>query len=409
MSAAPRWLWGVAVLVVAATVGLAFRFVERVEDEFITPARGHARYDEFYALELLLTDLGIPARGVQGLPAPPPTDQVVLLLAPDRRDRALRVRRLVDWVERGGHLVVAPREPVEWSLDEDDGEDDEGEDALSADTAAREDTGGAGGVVVTELGVQVYGARSLHVGGVRFAHPATGEALEIAMDDGRRLWVEGVQQPGGHAGRWTVWSDASGGLVLASVPVGRGRVTAVADVDFLESEQLGERDHARVAWLLSTLHGTPAGAVVVYRDDAPSRLGWVWAHAWQLCASGAVALGVWLWGASRRLGPLLPEPQRVRRSLREHIEASGELLWRYRHDQALLQSARTGQLARLRSRFPETVGLDGAELVGALSDATGLEAEQVRLALFGGGVHDAGQFHRAIAALSRLGAKKRND
>ena len=42
-------------------------------------------------------------------------------------------------------------------------------------------------------------------------------------------------------------------------------------------------------------------------------------------AAAAVLLAAWLWSTSRRLGPLIPQPPATRRSMVEHVAASGSL------------------------------------------------------------------------------------
>jgi len=69
-------------------------------------------------------------------------------------------------------------------------------------------------------------------------------------------------------------------------------------------------------------------AVLVFlRGDSPSLWEWLLQHAWPVLLAAALLLLAWLARIVPRFGPLEPEAPPVRRSLLEHLRASGRYVW----------------------------------------------------------------------------------
>ena len=91
-------------------------------------------------------------------------------------------------------------------------------------------------------------------------------------------------------------------------------------------------------------------------------------QGWPLWAPLLLALLGWLWGRSQRFGSLLPSPVLERRSLLEHVRASGELLLRFGHGARLYEAVLALFLHRLRLRAPIAAALDGAPRDQAIAE-----------------------------------------
>ena len=105
---------------------------------------------------------------------------------------------------------------------------------------------------------------------------------------------------------------------------------------------------------------------------------------------------------SQRFGSLLPSPREERRSLLEHVRASGEHLHRYGKTPLLYAAARQAFLARLRRRAPVAAALEGEAQARAIADHLRLSPEQVRTALQVPASRDDAALRDRIALLIRM-------
>jgi hypothetical protein len=343
-----------AVLVALGTWWFLNNF-ERVEEEIDAGYQGEARANPFLAAERLFTRLGAPSRTLPFGPSTlPPPDHALLLVSPVRSVSAEQAEAIVAWVHEGGRLVVA--------LD----------DAPSLDPLLRH-----WGVTATDAVGPDEKPEVLQIP-LRVRNPAGKPApVKAEIPRGRRLATTRKDA------EIEIRSDA--GISFVRYAAGQGSVTFVADTTFLNNDGIGEHDHAALAWAL--VHGgsgdLPAGVWLTVRDSVPTLAQLLARHAWMALASGAVLIAAWLWAAGSRFGPRLPEPAHGRRSLLEHIEASGEFLWRTGRGWDLVQYARQALLHRVEVREPSWLRLPPHELAQRLAAGSGLPASRIDRALHG--------------------------
>jgi hypothetical protein len=155
------------------------------------------------------------------------------------------------------------------------------------------------------------------------------------------------------------WGDLKNGYVFARIVRGRGSVDVLADLDFLDSDQLERPASFLLArQLLQPNHR--AGTVhLVYAAQMPSLWATLIRHSWMAWGPLLLALGFWLWRRMQRFGPQLTAAATERRSLLEHIVASGEHSHRYGYAHLLYAAVRDAFLARLRRRDPQAAALQG--------------------------------------------------
>jgi len=362
------WFLGGGALVVALLVAVVLVFFERVEIEIETGYSGAARTNPLYACQQLLTRLGIPARSVSGTGQLPPPDHVLVLVAPRQVFGETRAKRLLEWVAAGGHLIVTPR------LGTAEGRDDPLLSPLGLSVEPREGEGDE-----KTVRVRAYpDARAAEVA------VALSQRLEGAAD--QALFVAGAE-------------DAN---LLARYGRGEGFVTVLADAAFLGNAEIGERDHARFTWELVCATSRPAGVWLVFRDDVPSLGSMLVRRAWMALVSAAALLAAWLWRRGRRFGPLLEAPPSGRRSLAEHIRATGEFLWSQGEYPSLVASQRQAVLRQIERRRPAWLRLSKRERVRDLAELAGVPAGVLASALEGRPQGDEAEFVRMISTLEKV-------
>ncbi len=380
----------VVVLLLATLVGLWFRHTfHRVEKTVYLPPTGEAAYNPLYALAKTLEADGVKVDVRQRLMLDdhPMASRDTLLLFNDPRVLSPSdAERLLAWVEEGGHLLI--RTPTYSPGDATTGPD--------APQAAMLDQLSAWLVDETpsceDFQVEGEGHHVEFCRGWRFAFDDTVPEL--------------------------AWGDLKNGYVYARVAAGKGHVDVLADFDFLTNtaergfmqEALdtppdgGLRDgpHRVLARQVLAPNYRQGTMHLVYAAEMPSLWRMLYLQGWMVWAPLLLALAAWLWMRMQRFGPPVPSPAGERRSLLEHVRASGEHLYRYGRGVMLYSAVRQAFLARLRRRDPVAAALAGEAQVAAIAERTGQPADRIRTALNVPASHDRQAFRDRISLLIQL-------
>jgi hypothetical protein len=129
---------------------------------------------------------------------------------------------------------------------------------------------------------------------------------------------------------------------------------------------------------------------------------WLLFEGWRAWVPLALVLLGWLWARTRRLGPEIPTPARERRSLLEHVAASGEHQWRYGDGDRLFEAMREAFLARLRRRDPQAAMLAGEAQVERLAEKLRMPRADIVDALTPPDPRDARSLLARIVLLVRM-------
>lgn len=363
-------------LAVAVAAGWWLYNYEYVEAEVDLPPRGEARYNPLYALRLALQADGVQATSRQRLQldeVPLGARDTVLVLSDPRTLSPEDVDGLLAWVERGGHLLVRTP-PLERG------------DATRA------------GALLDALRLRLLSS----VACARIAAPAQAEGADdgekrdwSSFCGGTRFTMLGVEPL--HA-----WGNLGDGYVYARFAHGDGTVDVFADFGFLTNRSLERpastalaRQLLQPGWKRGTVH-------LVYAANMPSLWRLLLEHAWMAWLPALLALAAWLWMRTQRFGPRLPSPEPARRALLEHVQASGEHLWRYGRASALYAAVREVFMARLRRRDPLAAALDGRAQAEAIARRTGATVADIEHALQMPRPRDGADFRHRIARLLQL-------
>lgn len=367
------------IVAVLALAGWWLATHHRVQEVVDLPRTGEARRNPLFALQVALEKDGRAAqsrRRLQLLPGPGDTPAVplgardtVVLYNDPRTLGTDEITSLLAWVEDGGHLVV--RTPPHGML---------GRNAPAP--------------LLSALGLQL---RDGDASGCEFLDDGTGERLRGALFcSGRRFTLDGANPV-------RSWGDLRDGYVFARIAHGDGSVDVLADLEFLGTDDLDAPASGVLArQLLQPNHGH--GTVhLVYAAQMPSLWTTLAAHSWMAWSPLLLAFLLWLWARMQRFGPLLPAPAAERRSLLEHIAASGEHLARHRQWHLLHDAVREAFLARLRRRDPQAAALHGEPQLMLLRQRfPDVAAAELRAALQTPLAGDRAAFRSRIATLVRL-------
>lgn len=198
-----------------------------------------------------------------------------------------------------------------------------------------------------------------------------------------------------------LWGDDDG-RALRVYREGKGHVVMVA-ADYFTNQRLRRHDHAELLLAVTALNGDRRSVTIVNNLDVLTWYQALWKYFKLALISAAIGLALLFWAAVRRFGPVMPRPGAERRSLIEHIDASGAWLWKADGGrQLLLDAAREDTLALLQRRAPGLFRLPPQDLPAALARVTGQHASHVTEALHDQAARHAAHFTRQIRTLQEL-------
>lgn len=443
------------VVVVLAAAGTWFYFNFELRDQRI-----HIGYDKkarsnpYLAAEYFLARTGTRVYEVPSLltlQSLPPTDDTLFLNTPRTTLDARLRQRLLDWVHAGGQLVV-----VSWTLAETPDSTGKGKPGTSAEhdalldplgvrqymnepdedddkDCAQASTRDAGAPPTQKTSPDSPGPKSGAKPAKTTSEPAaepisgtspapgtdsstssgaqknpppcqppavvrvgssTGEKLKVYFNP--RFYLEDEND----AASARVGDEA--GLHLLHYRLGDGGITVLSDDDFMRNPTIGQGDNAAFLWHIAHWSRDDNAVWVVLSDDMPALPAWLLAHAQPALIALALLLVAWLWQAMRRFGPPQPAAQPVRRSLREHLLASGRFLWQHGHQARLLEDCRLALRRRIEAVQPGWVTLTPAVLAERLAALTGLPVEDIKTALSQPARRNEHEFTRLVDTLETL-------
>lgn len=419
--------------IACALVAATWWVVENYELEEVTfpgMPKGEAVRNPLFAAQRLAERLGVDARSRNGFRDLPGEDAhgSVLVITTGRRTMTARQRdALLGWVSAGGHLVTvtytlettgnepdplmlaigvrqtltakgkAAEKLRETAAAEDYDDDDEARKARDSEKRRqarkemeklRRQFPMLPGESETCPEARVDGSDAVRVAG---AFPA----LEVCFDD--QFHVD--------SDRPKLWAVSSAqGTHALTVPHGAGRVTVLTDYDFMTNNRIGKADHADMLAAMLGLNDAkpPRGIVFISREDVDNIFVLTWKYAAPVVLALAVGLLLGLWRVASRFGPVqAPAPAR-RRSLAEHVRASGEYLWR--HGQStLLWRATKGLTERRIERVLPAASFPNADAhMHALARRSGIDVTHLETILHAAHPPAPEAFATTIATLNQL-------
>jgi hypothetical protein len=352
-----------AMLAAAVALWVHSNFERVTEREFVDFS-GEARRNPLLAFERLVQRMGVQAgteteRAALDDLAP----GVTLVLGGERRLSPQRVSAITAWLAAGGHVIV------------------------EAEIAGERDP------LLDALGVtRRPGRRPPSAGDLTLRLPGRSEPLRADLP------LIGLE----YRGTGESYSTPAGAAqALLHIRHGSGRASVLSSFDFMRNEDIGEYDHAALAWGLVRLMPDTRRVLIARRSEPLSVLEWLVANAQAVLLSGAALLALCLWRAGRRFGPLEAARQPRRRRLLDHLRASGRFQWAAGSAPTLLSAAREACLAKIARTRPALAGLEPSARNTRLAALTRLPAGDIEHA-FEGEASTPRAFTAAVGTLQQI-------
>ena len=347
----PVWI-GIGAIAVAALLYVWWISThDKVWYDRRLPVEGEASYNDFYVVQQALRAQGVRVVSMPQLQgAESWSGHDSLLLGSDAGTLSpTQVDGLLDWVGRGGRLLVA--------------------------TGAQQQGMGEG--LLERIGVFPTYRQS---------------CFQLHGEDKRRApdcYATFGFRSGERASFQLAVGSASGGWIPARRNWGLGQIEVAGSLDplrmnedgYLPRDMIDTETRSDWAWQLFAPMLQGGTFHIVYQSELPPLYVYLVRYGWYALLPLLFALLAWLWARSQRFGPAAPLPAPDRRALGEHIQASGEFLYRRGLIPALYAPLRQRFDEQLRRRDPELAALPPAEIAKSLSQSHRLPLETVQQAL----------------------------
>jgi len=395
-----RIVWSLVAVAVLATLG-ALWFLKNFEQVLATNWEGpqkEALRNQYLALERLFDKLGRP---IQRVKSPAALDTLtaagVLILDNDRRRNVdpARARRLLDWVNGGGYLIVAAEGsgndpllkvlgitscralPKQCHLVNDADEDEKDDEASDKTDKTADERANAPEPIDVGLPDSQVSYHYLH------HYPTEG----LLGSSPGPVWSAGTDPTRKH---------------LLHYAWGRGQITVFDDLRFLHNWQLGNLDHAELIWALVRKYQPQGPLYLASRLEVPTLWQWLAESAWMTLISGALLIALWLWRIIPRFGGLLTPSRTERRDLLQHLAAIGRSVWREGGLTHWLAVVRQPLHQRLALRHPHLKQMETGRQHAALAEIATCSPDDIRSALTPGKAQTPKEFTRAMQTLLSL-------
>ena len=368
----------VLLLILAGVLFSAWFFSshDKVTREQYVGYSGEARFNEFFAAEKLLVELGLDADSRSDLTPSewlPPYDDTIVVHVAEPLAVGENLSLILSWVSSGGHLVLLPpRRESEFadsllayfgiSLEEIEIDVEDESDIAGEDDAMEEDDYD----YFIDLDTTFHRIE---------AQDEAALSATLSDDKGNVLVRRG-------------WED--------------GFVTVVASPWYFSNGQLDESDHARL--LLDVVAGyvAPGKTWFIYNSAFPSLWEVIWTTAPFVVIGLAACLLLWLWSRAPTFGPAEGPESLARRSILEHVRAAGHFAWRHHNAAELVASSTAAIMHEAEFRHPGLGRLAMDAQARQIAKMTGLDVESVFDALHNQDHTSHREFTRLMKTLQRI-------
>ncbi len=272
--------------------------------------QGEAKTNPLLAARLFLKRMGIPAERHDNLNSLPSTLTVLVMDTNRYTLSRKQFNALLMWVEQGGHLITRIR-----NLDNNtlvSNQDEENVDSLSNHQTDP---------LLAELGINIGEKVYPTPEDIPLNIKPTNHKKVLAVNPGDFHQILVKQK----VYKQELYQDAAW---LVEKNWGKGRITILATLKFIENSAIKDYDHAEYLWyLVHSLYTNPQAVWLINQDDLPPLWRLLWNSGWPIILTLLAFIPLNLLVFSRRFGPLLPLPTPNRRRILEHIQASGLFMW----------------------------------------------------------------------------------
>lgn len=173
------------------------------------------------------------------------------------------------------------------------------------------------------------------------------------------------------------WANSALATHMMQLSYGLGSITVVTDAELWKNPNIDQYDNAWLLWYLYS----DTGVTLLFNIDHDNLPTLLLRYFPQALVALIALIGLWIWHAGLRQGPVQAPAPKARRQLQEHLRASAHFMLRRSGQQSLLQTLQQDVLRRARHRHPGFEQLGVAEQWQVLARLTGQPTRAISQAL----------------------------
>lgn len=173
------------------------------------------------------------------------------------------------------------------------------------------------------------------------------------------------------------WANSALATHMMQLGYGLGSITVVTDAELWKNPNIGQYDNAWLLWYLYS----DTGVTLLFNIDHDNLLTLLLRYFPQALVALIALIGLWIWHAGLRQGPVQAPAPKARRQLQEHLRASADFMLRRNGQRSLLLALQHDVLRRARHRHPGFEQLGVAEQWQVLARLTGQPTRAISQAL----------------------------
>ncbi len=371
MSLRPRFLIGAGLFLLLGLLAIYIAgHLQPYQDTVEHGPAPEAMGNPYLAAEHFLRRQGLQvarADGLEVLGELPSAGHSLLLLGSRQRMTPRQADRLLEWTNKGGHLLFI------------------------AEGLYEEKEGNSGDLLADRLGIQQYETRDLddeesqereeqehtdqadEPADEPAENAATGEDAPARVEEDpypelTKLYLENEKAPA-YAGfdpefhlydsqnRANAWANSAKATHMLQLNHGDGLVTVLTDAWIWQNRDIDKYDNAWLLWYLTQ----NSSVTLLYRAERDSLATLLGQNFPEALVALALLVILVLWHVGQRQGPLQAPASRARRQLEEHLRGSADFLLRRSGQASLLQGLQRDIQRRARHRHPGFERLPVAE------------------------------------------------
>ncbi len=329
-----RYLWGGLALLLILVLGAAgyalYRQATPYQELIDHGPSPEAQANPYLAAEMFLRERGLKvdhANGLDVLATLKPAGNSLLLLGERSNMSPRQVDQVLDWARAGGRLIFV------------------------AEALWDEDTEQSGDLLLDRVQIHQQLSADLEEPPEQDADDPFPKLTKLYLEDEQApAYVSfdtafHLDDPDSLA---QSWANSGVATHMIQLDYGQGSVTVLTDAEIWKTPAIGLYDNAWLLWYLNT----DTAVTLLFNTDHPSLWQLLWRYFPQALVALALLIGMWLWQAGCRQGPLQAPAPKARRQLREHLRASADFLLRHGGQAPLLQALHLDIRRRARRRHP---------------------------------------------------------
>ncbi|MCE2029536.1 DUF4350 domain-containing protein [Sessilibacter corallicola] len=194
------------------------------------------------------------------------------------------------------------------------------------------------------------------------------------------------------------WARNNEGIQFLQLNVQSGLVTVLPNVSIWQNAYISDDDNA---YLLHLLTGSQKEIQFLVGTDFVPLTVLIWKNAYELIISIALLLVIWLIYRAKRFLPAVATTINTRRSLNEHINASAQFHWKYKHTEFLLESLREEIFKKYKFRFSSS-NMQQQTISEDIAKTMSLQISAVESALFEAKITTESDFIKTVQILKTV-------